>query len=162
MGMKIKDQFKIAGRVRIITCKAGTTEILRVSEWTKNLIVSGTNTGRNLIAQRLASVNTFTLNITHGDIGTGTATPANSDTQLQTPTVRAAVTNQIVSGNIVTLQFFFSDALLPNGTYNEFGTFVDGTGTLSSGKLFNRALFGTAYTKAAGEDTTVEVQFTIT
>lgn len=157
----IKDNFKITGRVRIITYKAGTKEILRISEWTKNLIVSGTNTGRNLIAQRLASVNTYTLNVTHADIGTGTNPPANSDTQLQTPTVRAAITNQIVSNNVVTLQFFFSDALLPNGTYYEFGTFIDGTGTLSSGKLFNRALFGTAYTKATGEDTTVEVEVTI-
>lgn len=160
--MKMKDQFKITGRVRAITYKAGTKEILRISEWTKNLIVSGTNTGRNLIAQRLGSVNTFSLNITHGDIGTGTNPPANSDTQLQTPTARVSVTNQIVSDNIVTLQFFFSDAILPNGTYNEFGTFVDGTGTLSSGKLFNRALFVTAYTKASGEDSTFEVEITIT
>lgn len=155
-------KIKIAGRIRITTRDAETGKIKRRTRWMRNLVVSGTNTGRNLIAQRLASTNTFTLNITHGDIGTGTAAPANSDTQLQTPTVRAAVTNQIISNNIATLQFFFPDSLLPNGTYNEFGTFVDGTGTLSSGKLFNRILFGTAYVKASGEDTTVEVQFTIT
>lgn len=156
MGIKTKEKFNITGRVRIIAYKAGTKEILKITEWTKNLIVSGTNTGRNLIAQRLASTNTYTLNITHADIGTGQTAPANSDTQLAIPTVRAAVTNQSVSNNVVTVQFFFPDALLPNGVYYEVGIFVDGTGTLSSGRLFARALFGTAYTKASGEDTTIE------
>ncbi len=165
MGMKTlaaKFNIAISGRVRIVVRKAGTDEILRASEWSENLVVSGTDTGRNLIAQRIGGTNTYTLNITHGDIGTGTAAPANSDAQLQTPSVRAAKTSAIISNNIVTLQFFFSDAALPNGTYNEFGTFVDGTATISTGKLFNRALFGTAYVKASGEDTTVEVEFTIT
>lgn len=161
MGIKTKDKIQIAGRVRIITYKAGMKEILRKTRWFRNLIVSGTNTGRNLIAQRLGGTNTYTLNATHADIGTGTNAPANSDTQLQTPSVRAAKTSQVISGNVVTLQFFFSDAALPNGTYREFGTFIDGTGTLSSGQLFNRVLFGTAYTKASGEDTTVEVEITI-
>lgn len=160
--LRLLEGMPIAGRVRITTYKAGTMEILRQTGWTKNLIVSGTDTGRNLVAQRLGGINTYTLNVTHADIGTGTNPPANSDTQLQTPVARAAKTNAIISNNIVTLQFFFSDALLPNGTYNEFGTFIDGTGTLSSGKLFNRVLFGTAYTKASGEDTTIEVEWTIT
>lgn len=160
--IKIKDSTKgISGRVRVITTKAGTKEILHISEWMKNLIVSGTNTGRNLIAQRLASINTYSLNITHADIGTGITPPANSDTQLGTPIARAPVTLQVVSNNVVTLRFFFSNALLPNGTYTEFGTFVDGSGAVSTGKLFNRILFGAAYTKATGEDSTFEVEITI-
>lgn len=151
----------MSGRVRFIKTKAGTNEIISVSEWQKNLVVSGADTGRNLIAQRLSGVNTYSLNITHADIGTGTTTPANTDTTLQAPTVRAALTLASVSNNIVGLQFFFSDASLPNGTYTEFGTFVDGSASVSTGKLFNHALFGTAYGKSAGEDTTVEVEYTI-
>lgn len=159
--MKNYETLKLSGRVRIITTDIKTGKIKRATEWFKNIVVSGSNTGRNLIAQRLASVNAYSLNITHADIGTGTNTPSNSDTQLQTPSTRASVTNQIVSGNAVTIQFFFPDALLPNGTYTEFGTFVDGSTGLSSGKLFNRALFGTQYVKNSGEDTTIEVSFTI-
>jgi hypothetical protein len=159
---KQKEQSKIIGRVRIITTKAGTKEVLRISDWTQNLIVSGTDTGRNLIAQRLGGVNTYSLNITHADIGTGTNPPQNSDTQLQTPTVRATKTNSTILNNVVTIQFFFSDSSLPDGTYTEFGTFIDGSGTISSGRLFNRVLFGTPYTKATGEDTTIEVEITIT
>lgn len=159
----IAEQSGITGRVRIITYKAGTREILRVAPWSKNLVVNNSNRGRNIIAQRLASTNTYTLNITHGEIGTGTNVPANSDTALQTPTARVATTLATISIalNVVSCQFFFGDAALANGTYREFGTFIDGTATIGTGQLFNRALFATAYTKASGEDTTIEVEFTI-
>lgn len=156
----IKNGIGASGTVRVIKRKAGTNEVLSIIEQ-KNLIVSGADTGRNLIAQRIAGTNTYSLNVTHGDIGTGTTAPDNSDVALQTPSVRGALTLASVNNNIVSLQFFFSDVNLPNGTYREFGTFVDGTATLSTGKLFNRALFGTPYSKSAGEDTTVEVEFTI-
>jgi hypothetical protein len=75
--------------------------------------------------------------------------------------VRANVTNALVSNNVATIQFFFADSALPNGTYTEFGAFIDGSGAMSSGQLFNRVLFGTPYVKAAGEDTTIEVEITI-
>jgi len=161
MVIKENEQLKIKGRVRVITTKAGTNQILRISEWTKNLIVLGENTGRNLILKKLAGDNTYSLNITHADIGTGTNPPSNSDTQLQTPTARAALSGYTISTNLSTLRFFFSDALLPNGTYREFGTFIDGSGTLSSGRLFNRALFSSPYTKSSGEDSTFEVEIEI-
>ncbi len=159
--MKIKNQINLKGRVRIITTKAGTDEVLRVSDWMENLIVNGTNTGKNLIAQRLGGVNNYSLNITHADIGEGTTEPNISDTQLEDPVARAPVSSQGVVSNVVTLRFFFSDALLPNGTYTEFGTFIDGSPSVSTGKLFNRILFGSAYTKATGEDSTFEVEITI-
>ncbi|GIW70355.1 MAG: hypothetical protein KatS3mg101_1102 [Patescibacteria group bacterium] len=159
---KTEDAAGIVGKIRVITYKAGTKEIKRKTEWIKNLIVVGSDTGKNLILKRLAGVNTYTLNITHADIGTGQNPPSSSDTTLQTPVARGTIGGYYFSGNnIVTLQFFFSDALLPNGTYYEFGTFIDGTGTVSTGRLFNRALFGTPYTKSSGEDTTVEVQIEI-
>lgn len=165
MGMKmekiIKEQLIIKGRVRVITTKLQLRNILRISEWTNNLIVSGTNTGKNLIAKKLAGVNTYSLNLTHADIGTGTNPPDALNTQLQIPIARAPVSSQVVSNNIATLRFFFPDALLPNGIYTELGTFVDGAAGISTGKLFNRLLFGIAYAKAAGEDSTFEVEITI-
>lgn len=132
-----------------------------------NIIVSGTNTGRNLIAQQLGDylnigVNTtYPLRISYGEMGTGSTTPANSDTQLTTPSDRTPIALSTVSGNVVTSQFFWADAELANATYYEFGTFTGGSATLSSGQLFNHALFSPSYTKASGEDTTVEVEFTI-
>lgn len=156
-----QENSEIKGVVKIRTFRAGTKELIREAIF-KNLVVSSNNHGRNIIAQRLASSNTYSLNITHGELGTGTNTPTNADTGLQTGTNRVSTTLATISNNIVTLQFFFSDAALPNGTYNEFGTFVDGSSSLGTGQLFNRVLFSPAYVKATGEDTTIEVEFTIT
>lgn len=145
---------KVHGTVRIITTKAGTNEVLRDVKY-KNLVMNGTNTGINLIAQRLANINTYTANITHGAIGTGTTPPVDANTSLQAQTVQVAYSTISVLGSVVTVKFFFPDGVLANGTYNEFGTKVDTT------QLFNRAIFGSPYIKASGEDTTVEVVFTI-
>ena len=151
----------MSGKVRITTHKVGTKEVLRQTPWFKNLLVSSTGYGRNLIAQRLGGTNAYTLNVTHGEIGTGSTAPQNSDIALTTPTVRGAMTTATVSNNVVQLQFFFSDAALANGTYYEFGSFIDGTGTIGTGRMLNHVLFGTPYQKNTGEDTTVEVDLTI-
>lgn len=150
------------GRIRVITTKAGTKEVLRVSEWVSNLIMLGTNTGKTLILQRLIGTNTYSLNLTHADMGTDATAPSSSDTTLVAAVARAAVSSGAISGNVATLRFFFADGGLANGTYTEFASFVDGTGTVSTGKIFNRALFGVPYVKASGEDTTIEMQVTIT
>jgi hypothetical protein len=156
-----KEKINPIGKYRIVTRKAGMNEILRASEWYSNLIMLGTNTGKTLILQRLASINTYSLNLTHADMGTGSTGPNSADTQLQTPIARAAMASASVAGNTATFQFFFADAVLSNGTYNEFGSFVDGSVGTSTGKIFNHALFGVPYTKGSGEDTTIEMQITI-
>ena len=152
----------MVGRVRITTFKAGTRRILRRTSWFRNLVVSGNSGyGRNIIARRLAGDNTYSLNVTHGEIGTGTAAPTSGDIALTTPTLRTSSPVTSVANNVVTLQFFFADALLVNGTYYEFGTFIDGASGLGTGRMWNHVLFGTPYVKSAGEDTTVEVDVTI-
>lgn len=128
----------------------------------KNIVVNSPNYGLDLIIQRLIGTNTYSLNITHGALGTGTTTPATSDTQLATEIARVPVTYSADNQNSVAiLQFFFPDSTLPNDTYTEFGTFVDATNTAQSGQMFNHALFATSYTKVAGVDITVEVDFTL-
>ncbi len=128
----------------------------------KNLVVSSSNRGRNVLCQWLAGVGTYAIGINYGEMGTGSTAPANSDTALATPVKRVAPTTYAISNNILTLQFFFSDAVLPNNTYYEFGTYIAGSSTLGTGQLFNHVLFSSPYVKASGEDTTIEVDFTIT
>lgn len=156
-----QENLGIVGKVRITTYKAGTKEVLRQTEWYRNLVVSSAGYGRNLICQRLAGTNTYSLNVTHGEIGTSTTPATNADTSLGAAVARGALTSGAVVNNAVTLQFFFSDGSLANGTYREFGSFIDGTGTLGTGRMFNHVLFGTAYNKASGEDTTIEVDITV-
>lgn len=149
----------IKGEVKILTHKDGV--LVRETPWMKNLVVSGANTGRNLIAQRLAGEVTYSLEITHAALGFGTTSPSNGDTQLEDEQARTDVATVEVSNNVVDFRFFFADGDTPDGDYREFGTFIDATLLADSGQLFNRLVFSEVYEKATGEDTTVLVRFTI-
>lgn len=157
----LKEQMGISGKFKIITYKAGTKEVLRETDWYPNMIMLGTDTGKELVLDRLNATNTYTLNITHLDIGTGSTPPTIADTILDVPVARTGKATGSVTGNVLALQFFFADVSLPNTTYYEIGTFIDGTATISTGRIFNRALFGVPYLKSANEDTTLQVNFTI-
>lgn len=130
----------------------------------RNLIMKAANVGMDVIIQRLLGVNTYSLNLTYGEIGTGNTAPAITDVALTTPVARAAL-NVAVSQNIgnsqAQIQYFFPDNALTNSTYKEFGCFIDGSASLGSGQLFNHSLFVTPYTKSAGTDITVQVNITL-
>lgn len=151
----------IIGKVRIITYSSSSGEILRATEFSPNIVVVNPDLGKNLIAQRLAGINTFSLNLSYGEIGSGSTAPTAGDTSLQAPIARAPLALGNHNLTTATVQYFFPNANLPNGIYREFGTFVDGSSALGSGQLFNHVLFTTPYTKGSGEDTTVQVIFTI-
>ncbi len=142
--------------------RAGSVEVMQ-----KNLVVDSLNYGLDILVQYLLSAYNgafaFPLGIAYGEIGTGTTAPASADTALQTPTNRISITYGADSGfNTAITQFFFPDSTLANTTYTEFGTFIGGSNTLGSGNMFNHALFSTPYSKSAGTDTTVEVDFQFT
>lgn len=154
------EELSIKGKVQWRKYRDG--KLIDESAWADNLVMLGDNTGKDLILDRLAGTNTYTLNITHGDIGTGNTAPAASDTALTTAVARTPVTLSSVSSNTVTFDFFFADGDLSNGTYKEFACFVDGTATVSTGKIFNHVLFASNLVKSTGEDITVSVTFTLT
>jgi len=158
--MKISEKLQLKGEVKIITSKNG--KVIRETSLQKNLIMFGTNTGKSLILQRLIGTNTYSLNITHADIGRDATAPTVNDIDLGDGILRAIIGLQNISGNQVTMSFFYPDGLLPNDTYREFGSFVDGTGTLGSGQIFNRIVFASPYIKSTGEDTTIRIRFTLT
>ena len=136
----------------------------------KNLVMQGNLTGKDLLIQYLmgnmATGGTHaTLNggINYGALGTGSATPLITDTQLGAETNRTTVTySQDLGYNEALIQFFFPDSVLANATYNEGGTFVNGTASANTGALFNHVLFTSPYVKTSGVDTTFEVDITLT
>ena len=130
-----------------------------------NLIVDSSNYGKDILVQYLISAFSgmfnFPLGIAWGELGTGSTTPTAGDIALTTPTNRAAVAYAADLGfNEAQLQFFFPDAVLPNGTYYECGSFIGGSSTIGSGNLFNHALFASPYSKSSGSDTTLEIDIT--
>jgi len=142
--------------------KAGDIKVVQ-----RNLVVDSLNYGIDILVQYLLSAYngsfSFPLGIAYGEIGTGTTTPQSTDSALQTPTNRIPITYGADSGfNMAVTQFFFPDSVLANTTYHEFGTFIGGSNTIGSGNMFNHALFSSPYSKSAGTDTTVEVDFNFT
>lgn len=119
-----------------------------------------TTRGRSVLADRLANVTTYSGVINYGALGTGTTPVANGDTQLQTETYRKVVASGSASNNIAFVDFFYAKADT-NGTYQEFGTFIDGTGTANSGRIFTHMLTG-GWVKSSTESMTVACQYTIT
>lgn len=122
----------------------------------KNLI---TTVGRSVLAQRLANTTTYTGIINYGALGSSSTAVANGDTQLGTEVFRKVVASASYSTNTAFIDFFYSKADT-NGTYQEFGTFIDGTGTANSGQIFTHALTG-GWTKTSSESMTVSCQYTI-
>lgn len=155
-----KEDMKVAGRVRVIVTDSKTGEVKRTGKWSKNTVMNTTGRGIQMLMERLGGSTTYTGIINYGAIGTSATAPANTDTQITAETARTTVATATISGDVLTVKFFFADANLANGTYREFGTFVDGTASANSGRLFNHALFGTAHTKATGEDSTIQCDFT--
>lgn len=146
---------QVSGQYRFVVTKAGTNQVLRTSPWIKNKIMNGANTGVQLIAQHLNEELANQLFIDSASIGTGTTPPTIADTNLQTPvTTGIARATHTRSGAVVELDFFITNAMLPNATYTEFGLFSDG-------KLFARSLITPTFTKASGEDVTINYQITL-
>jgi hypothetical protein len=121
-----------------------------------NMVVDNTNNGFDLIMQRLYGDNTYSLNITYLEIGDGDTAPTLADTTLENSVARTAVATKQRIGTTIVFRFFFADGDLANGTYNEVSLWVDGSATIETGAMFTRALFGAPYTKATGENTTIE------
>jgi hypothetical protein len=135
---------------------------IRTAVECSNLVVDSPGFGIDLIIQRLTGNNAYSLNITFIEIGTGNTTPNVNDIALGSPSMRLPVSFQEDYGATdAILQAYVTDGGLPNGTYSEVGSFVDGTSAIGSGQMFNHALLSPAYTKVSGQDTTIEVDFTL-
>jgi hypothetical protein len=178
-----KEALTVSGKITIRSYPAGTIHLYetltalgkadqarelladgKVEVEQKNLIVDSPNYGIDILVQYLLSAYTgsfaFPLGIAWGEIGTGSTTPAVGDTALTTPTNRVPVAYGADSAlQTAQLQFFFPDAVLANGTYYECGSFIGGTSGIGSGNMFNHALFASPYSKSAGTDSTLEIDF---
>lgn len=113
--------------------------------------------GREVFTARLINELTYTGVINYGALGTGSAAVSDSDTVLDTEVKRKGIATRSRVGNTATLRFFYTKSDT-NGTYEEFGTFIDGTASADTGQMFNRVLTG-GWTKSALEALTVTVQF---
>lgn len=126
--------------------------------WEKHNLVA--TTGRNVIARRLAGNTTYTGTINYGALGTAVSpSPSNSSTQLGTEAYRKLASSYAYSNNIAYVDFYYA-ASDCNGTYTEFGNFIDGTGSANSGQLFSYISTG-GWVKSSLQSLFVSCQYTI-
>ena len=121
-----------------------------------NIIVT---VGRATIAQRLANDTTYTGIINYGALGTSSTAVSNSDTTLNTEVFRKVVATTSDTDNVAFIDFFYSKTDT-DGTYEEFGTFIDGTASADTGQMFTHALTG-GWVKTSSESMTVSCTYTI-
>jgi hypothetical protein len=116
--------------------------------------------GRNVLARLLTGDTTYSGQINYGALGSSSTTPNNSDTQLGTEVYRKLYASHTTDGNNIAYVDFFYAATDTNGTYNEFGNFIDGTASANTGRLFSHILTG-GWTKTNVQSMFVSCQYTI-
>lgn len=112
---------------------------------------------REMFAQIIIGEVTFTGEINYGALGTSSAAINDTDSELTAEVARKLVASKTRSSDSVTIDFYFSKSDT-DGTYNEFGCFIDGTATADSGLMYNRVLTG-GWVKSSTEAMTVSIQF---
>jgi hypothetical protein len=155
----ILDEIRAAlkyGQTHIIQ-KLKDAGIIQQHKAAHNLV---TTVGRNVLARLLAGDTTYSGQINYGALGSSSTAVANSDTQLGTEVYRKLFASHTTDGNNIAYIDFFYAATDTNGTYNEFGNFIDGTASANTGRLFSHILTG-GWVKTSLQSMFVSAQYTI-
>jgi len=127
------------------------------SETVKHNIIA--NVGLNVIARLLANDTTYSGYINYAGLGTGTTTAVVGDTELETEFFRNAQFSASFLNEKALLTAFF-DSGETEGTFKEFGNFIDGSASADSGILFSR--INVNWTKNLIDTMTVSQEYTLT
>lgn len=92
--------------------------------------------GRTVIAGVLAGTYGSTGAVTHCAVGDVSTAPTTSDTQLGNETSRKAISDGNTNGAQTLLETFFGTSEAVD-THEEYGYYIDGTGSANSGELVN-------------------------
>jgi hypothetical protein len=149
----VKDNVGITGQLRWSLLEAGS--VVQKSDWNSNAVTNVDGQGMNLQARLLVGDENILPKITAAKIGTGTTSPTESDTDLESPTFTTdfIADSGVQGSDQASFSFFIADNEIPNDTYTEFGIF---TPPASDRRLFARGLFDEAVDKSSGQDIRVE------
>lgn len=116
--------------------------------------------GRAAVAENLAEAVPSVPNIyvNYTALGTGTNTPANGDTTLQTETFRKLTASGNGVSNAAIISAFYT-AAETSGTFREAGLFINGTASANSGTLFSRIAIN--ITKTTSQTLTIDYTITV-
>lgn len=140
--------------------KAHALKFLGSKKWNKEIENVIANVGFEGIGQILIGSYGGTGEVTYAALGSGSTTPTASGTQLTTEVYRNAMFSGTASSNITYLTAVYNETET-SGTYNEFGNFIDGTGTANSGLLWSWILTG-GWVKTTSDVLVVDQKYTFT
>lgn len=160
MQADFNNQFGIKGEYKVITSCSKTGAVLRETPWLTNQIVANSARGVYILLDLLANDQTYSGAISHMSLGDSATAVTTADTDLGNELERVAIVGAatVRNGLQVTFKAFFPDATTTNDTYEEIGTYIDGTATLGTGRLWSRILY--QLVKASGEDNTIVYRVT--
>lgn len=149
------DSLKISGSYTIKITDSKTGELKRTIGPVKNLVVSSTGYGKDIITRQLGGDTTYAIEIDSAKIGTSATAPAVSDTDLVASVLSGIDVASVSFGTAtVIFSFFIPDADLANGTYRELGIFCNG-------RLFARSLISPEFIKGSNENSTIDYTLTV-
>ena len=118
------------------------------------------NVGFEALGQILIGTYGSTGEANYAALGTDNTVAVAADTTLGTETYRNATFAGAVSGNITYMTAFYTKTEV-SGTFEEFGLFIDGTGTIDTGVMLNHYITG-GWVKTAVDALVVDIKFTWT
>lgn len=117
--------------------------------------------GRSAVAGRLANITTYTGIINYGAVGTSTTDPDVADPQLGTEIARTTVATSAQTTYTAYVNFLFTMASF-SGTATEFATFIDGTGSANSGRIWTHVEPVSSWSKSSSEALVVACTYPLT
>lgn len=100
-----------------------------------------------------------TFEVTRIAMGSGTTAPANTDTALETETIRGSLSDRSALNNVAYYDKFWNNSEVGGNTYKEVGLFVDGTDVADSGYLFSHVAIDES--PSANETLTINATMTV-
>jgi hypothetical protein len=116
------------------------------------------NAGFNVLAKILAGEYSDAGLINKMALGDGAGTPNVSDTTLFNEVYRNNKASSTSSANIAIITAFFTEIEV-DGTFTEFGNFIDGTDTVDTGALWSHV--NVSWTKSNSETLTIQCKYTL-
>jgi hypothetical protein len=116
-----------------------TAGVIQEVKFAQNLIPT---TGRNVLARLLTGDVTYTGEVDWGALGSGSTAFTNASTQLNTEVFRSQADSQAFDDNIAYIDWFIAAADVGDQTFEEFGAFIDGTGSADSGQAWSLLITG--------------------
>lgn len=126
------------GNNAIINTLKQSGAVLEVKEATNIIPTSG----RAVLARLLAGDATYSGEVDYGALGSGTTAFTNASTQLNTEVYRSQADSQAFDDNIAYIDWFIASGDVADQTFQEFGAFIDGTGTANSGQAWSLLITG--------------------